>query len=390
MHTHTRTQAFFWAKEWGKGKESRGGILSSILDGTCKMVKDLDGRVPVNAGISDRLTVGHGGEISGGGNVLTTLNEVTFDHDTSEGLASGARGGHLTGNFLGNAGLLAKDLFTVPMTAIDHDGGGEIGLFKGLDDGKDMVLGVVGPGGTATEDDMTGIVTLGGDDGGETVLGDGEEGMTGTGSADGIDGSTDAPIGTILEANGAGETGGKLPVDLALGGPGANGAPGNEISGVLGGDGIEELTADGDTELIDIEEKLTGLPKSPINLEGAIKVRIIDETLPADGGPGLFKIDAHNNEKILGDGFAVLGEFTGIVKGGYLVVDGAGADDDEQSIILAVDDLLGHVTALKDGNGGETREGQILHEDLGGDKGPDTGDTLVIGLVQGLLVLQEL
>ena len=52
---------------------------------------------------------------------------------------------------------------------------------------------------------------------------------------------TDASIGTVLEADGEGNTARQLSVKLRLGGAGTDSTPGDEVGDELGGDGIEEL-----------------------------------------------------------------------------------------------------------------------------------------------------
>ena len=54
-------------------------------------------------------------------------------------------------------------------------------------------------------------------------------------------GLTDASIGTVLEADGEGNTARQLSVKLRLGGAGTDSTPGDEVGDELGGDGIEEL-----------------------------------------------------------------------------------------------------------------------------------------------------
>lgn len=43
---------------------------------------------------------------------------------------------------------------------------------------------------------------------------------------------------------------------------------------------------------------LASQSQSPVDVVGAIHVRIIDQSLPPDGGPGLLKIDTHDDHEI--------------------------------------------------------------------------------------------
>lgn len=65
------------------------------------------------------------------------------------------------------------------------------------------------------------------------------------------------------------------------------------------------------------------------------------------------------------------------------VVDGAGSDDDKETVVATLDDLLGRMTTEDNRLGSREREGQVLHENLRGDQRLDFLDALVIQLVQG-------
>lgn len=76
-----------------------------------------------------------------------------------------------------------------------------------------------------------------------------------------------------------------------------------------------------------------------------------------------------------------------VFDGSLGIMDGAGSDNDEETVITALDDLLGSLASEDNGLGSSEREGQVLHEDLRGDQRLDLLDALVIELVQGYLVL---
>lgn len=71
------------------------------------------------------------------------------------------------------------------------------------------------------------LVTTGLDDGSETLLGDTHEGMGVRGGVHGIDGNTNTTVGSVLEVDGEGDTGGELTVELGLGGTSTDGTPGD-------------------------------------------------------------------------------------------------------------------------------------------------------------------
>ena len=85
---------------------------------------------------------------------------------------------------------------------------------------------------------------------------------------------------------------------------------------------------------------------------------IVDEALPAEGGAGLFEVDAHDDAELVGElGDGGLEEF-GVFAGGFGVVNGAGADDDDEArSVFAVEDVDDFVAGLEDGGGGRFGEG---------------------------------
>ena len=198
-------------------------------------------------------------------------------------------------------------------------------LLAGVFDGCGVVVGGVA---SAAEDYVAVGVSLGDKDGGLAVLGVAKEVVGLVGGEDGLDGDLDVAGGAVFEADGAGESGDELAVDLALGGAGADGSPGlTSVGDVLGGDHVEELGAGGDAHVGEVEEEVAGFAEAVVNLEGLVEVGIVDEALPAEGGAGLLEVDAHDEAEfagVLGDGGF---EKLGVGAGGFGVVDGAGADD---------------------------------------------------------------
>ena len=72
-----------------------------------------------------------------------------------------------------------------------------------------------------------------------------------------IDGDIEAPIGTVLEAHGAGEAARHLPVCLRFGGACADRSPGDEVVQVLRRDRIQCLSGQGHAEITDVQEQLS-------------------------------------------------------------------------------------------------------------------------------------
>ena len=59
--------------------------------------------------------------------------------------------------------------------------------------------------------------------------------------ADGVDGDLDVPVGPVLEPDRHRQTRAELAVDLALGRAGSDCGPGNQVSGVLRNNRVEEF-----------------------------------------------------------------------------------------------------------------------------------------------------
>ena len=58
-------------------------------------------------------------------------------------------------------------------------------------------------------------------------------------------------------------------------------------------------------------------------MEGTVHVRIIDEAFPADGGAGLFEVNAHDDVKVISGGIGIRLQLLCILLGCFSVMDGA-------------------------------------------------------------------
>lgn len=267
----------------------------------------------------------------------------------------------------------------VGVAAVDHDlraYAGLLHLLAGLFDGGGVVVGGVA---AAAKDDVAVAVALGDEDGGLTMFGVAEEVVRLAGGEDGFDGDLHVAGGAVFEADGAGEAGDEFAVDLAFGGAGADGSPTDERGDVLRGDHVEEFGAGGDADFGEVEKEMAGLAEAVIDLEGFIEVGVVDEALPAEGGAGLFEVDAHDDAEIAGVfGDCGLEEF-GVLARGVSVVDRARADDDEEAMVFAVEDFDDLGAGFIDGRGGGFGDGEFFFDGDGrkDDFGP--GDAKVIG-----------
>jgi len=123
-------------------------------------------------------------------------------------------------------------------------------------------------------------------------------------------------------------------VKLRLGGASTDSTPRDKIGDKLRRDSVEELRSNGDAEASEVAQELAGKAETFVDLEGAVKVWVIDKTLPPDGRSRFFEISPHDNEEV--SPFRDLGfEEFGVSDGFLRRVNRAGADDNEDSIVIA-------------------------------------------------------
>ena len=93
---------------------------------------------------------------------------------------------------------------------------------------------------------------------------------------------------------------------------------------------------------------------------------IVDEALPADGGARLLKVDAHDDLQVggeFGDGGFEQG---GVFARGFGVVNGAGADEDEQARIATGEDAGDIKAGVEDGGRAASVMGRSSSRKTGG------------------------
>jgi len=88
------------------------------------------------------------------------------------------------------------------------------------------------------------------------------------------------------------------------------------------------------------------LAEAVVDLVGLVQIRIVDEALPSDGGAGLLKIDAHDDAQI-GENSPMADLRRAAYSRALGVVNGAGADEDEEARIATVEDVTISARALK-------------------------------------------
>ena len=115
---------------------------------------------------------------------------------------------------------------------------------------------------------------------------------------DGIDRDLHIPARTIFKTDRTRETAGKLPMALALGCAGANGAPADQIGDVLRRDQVQIFSGGGEAHAIDIQQQLARAAQAFVDVERVVEVRIVDEAFPTNRGTGFLEIHTHHHKDI--------------------------------------------------------------------------------------------
>jgi hypothetical protein len=81
--------------------------------------------------------------------------------------------------------------------------------------------------------------------------------------------------------------------------------------------------------LVQIEEEPARPAQALVDGEASVEVRIIDQTLPADRGPRLLEVHAHDDAEVGGQLPRQLAQAPAVVEASFRVMDRAGSDDDK-------------------------------------------------------------
>ena len=129
-------------------------------------------------------------------------------------------------------------------------------------------------------------------------------------------------------------------MNLAFGGAGPDRPPRDQIGDVLRSDHIEVLGTCGQLELIDLEQDAPSQPQAFVDAKAVVEPRVVDKTLPAHGRSGLFEVHPHDDDQVVGKLAFQRQQARRIVDRRIVVVDGAGADDDQQAIVRTVEHAM--------------------------------------------------
>src|SRR5439155_13353461 len=99
----------------------------------------------------------------------------------------------------------------------------------------------------------------------------------------------------------------------------------------------EHLGARRESERREVEEQLARESQALLHIEAAVEMRVIDQTLPADGRARLFEVRAHDDCDAVVELGAQGREPGRVLPSRTDVVDRAGADQGEEAMVAAVE-----------------------------------------------------
>jgi cobaltochelatase CobN len=110
-----------------------------------------------------------------------------------------------------------------------------------------------------------------------------------------VNGNLQAAVGGIFQADGHGKSARHFAVRLRFRGARANRGPRHQIGDVLRHDRIEKLRGRRQTHADNFEQEFSRDLQARFDVFRTVKVRVIDQTFPADGRARYLKINAHDD-----------------------------------------------------------------------------------------------
>ena len=134
---------------------------------------------------------------------------------------------------------------------------------------------------------------------------------------------------------------------LAFGIASADRTPADQVADVLRGDRVKPFRSCRESKAQHIGQHLACEPHTLANVELAVEIRIVDQTLPTDGGARLFEIHAHHDDQPVFQLFFDGRELFGVFVRGFRIMNRAGADDGKQTIVFAIQHIADFLTGLQ-------------------------------------------
>ena len=338
-----------------------------------ELVQDRHRHLPAQAGVGDALAVDQARRV---GEILTALDEEALHQHADDAALAPA---DLRRDVPRHLRLAAIVLLAVAVARVDHQprrrsGGAEGG--ERLSDAGRLVVRAALP---APQDHVAVGVAAGRDDAGEALFGDAQEAVRMGGRAHRVDRDLHPAVGAVLESDRHRQARRQLSMNLTFSRARPDGAPAHEIGDELGGDRVEEFAARGQPDVDEVEQEPAAAAQPDVDGEASVQVRIVDQPLPAHRGARLLEVHPHDDAQIRRELVGRVPEAQGVVVGGGRIVDGARADDHEQPVAPAAQDVGHFLARARDHERSLLGERQLLDEDRGGQQRLDALDAEVAG-----------
>jgi len=311
-----------------------------------------------------------------GPGLLPALGQEALQHHAGQ---AGLPGGDLLGDGRRDRRLAAVVLAAVAVAGVHHQPARQARAGDQVQ-GLGHVAGLVVGAAAAAAQDHVGVRVPGrGHHRGRAVVGDAEERVPGGRGPAGVDRHLDVAVGAVLESDRHRQARGELTVDLALGGPRADRAPGHRVGDVLRRDRVQPLAADRQAEFDDVEQEPPGGTQAAVHVVAAVHVRVVDQALPPGHRARLLEVDAHHGQQVGPVLVAQGSQAAGVVERGGRVVHRAGPGDDQQAVIGAVEDGADFGAGALDGSRGGFAQRQLIEQRCRGQQRLVAGDASIPG-----------
>ena len=158
-----------------------------------------------------------------------------------------------------------------------------------------------------------------------------------------------AAVGVVLQTDRHGKAAGHFAMRLRFRRARANRRPRDQVGDVLRHDGVQKFRRRRQPHAGDFQQQPPRNFQARFDVLRPVEVRIVDQTLPADGGARFFEIDAHDDFQAVGELLAQGIEPRCILQRALFVVNRAGTDDDEQARVFLAQDAHDPFAAARDG-----------------------------------------
>jgi hypothetical protein len=307
---------------------------------------------------------------------LAALDQEALQHHPGQAVLAGR---HLLRDRGGHHRLAAVVLAAVAVARVHHQPARHPGRADQVERLGDVAGLVVRAGAAAAQDHVRVRVSRRGHHRGDAVVGDAEERVPGGRRPARVHRHLDVAVRPVLESDRHRQAGGELAVDLALGGPRTDRAPGHRVRDVLRRDRVEPFAAHRQAEGDDVEQQLPGGAQAAVHVVPAVHVRVVDQPLPAGHGPRLLEVHPHDDQQVGAAAVAEEEQTACVLERGPWVVHRAGPGDHEQPVVGAVEDGADFGPALLHGGRGRVAERQLVEQGRRGKQRLVPGDAGVTG-----------